>query len=105
MRMLQGWLTDVGLSTTADGDFGRATFRSVERFQTAAEIRPVSGKVGSATAHTLQSWVRASRTVASTRANNDVSKSGGASPAKGGSGSSYGSANQGPTGGSGVRGG
>jgi murein DD-endopeptidase MepM/ murein hydrolase activator NlpD len=104
VKRLQTWLTDVGISTTADGDFGQATARSVRRFQTAAGIRPVNGVVGRTTARALQSWVRSHRTVHSTRAVSQDANSGGASPPTGGGGSFSGGGAS-PSGGAGTSGG
>ena len=83
VKTLQRWLTDVGAPTTADGDFGQATYRSVRRFQTSSGIQPVNGVVGSLTARTLQSWVRSHRNISSSQTSRDSSKSGGTSPSAG----------------------
>ncbi len=60
---LQRWLTDVGISTSADGVFGEQTAASVARFQSAGSLRPVTGVAGIVTQTTLGAWVGASRTV------------------------------------------
>jgi peptidoglycan hydrolase-like protein with peptidoglycan-binding domain len=67
VRKLQSWLTMVGIPTAVDGSFGPATRRSVTRFQSAAQLTPVTGIVGRVTSTTLQTWVSQGKTIALSR--------------------------------------
>jgi peptidoglycan hydrolase-like protein with peptidoglycan-binding domain len=63
VQTLQTWLTEVGIATTIDGNFGPATEQAVRRFQAAAGLRPVNGIAGTVTASTLNAWTSQGRTV------------------------------------------
>ena len=57
VRMLQNWLSAVGLSTATDGNFGSQTDAAVRQFQSAAHLTPASGTAGTKTVRMLQTWV------------------------------------------------
>lgn len=53
VRVLQSWLTRLGHSTAVDGVFGRATRRSVRRYERAQGLR-VDGRVSRREAHAMR---------------------------------------------------
>jgi cell wall-associated NlpC family hydrolase len=58
VRVLQSWLTHLGQPTTVDGVFGRATRRSVRRYERAHDLR-VNGRVSRRDARGMRHLVEA----------------------------------------------
>ena len=58
VRVLQSWLTRLGQPTTVDGAFGRATRRSVRRYERAEALR-VDGRVSRPQARGMRSRIEA----------------------------------------------
>jgi Putative peptidoglycan binding domain len=64
VRVLQDYLSKVGLDTTVDGQFGPATARQVRAWKRASEYRRVNGRVARHHARKLRGQVAAGITVA-----------------------------------------
>jgi peptidoglycan hydrolase-like protein with peptidoglycan-binding domain len=58
VKELQRALTKAGFRVTADGAFGAGTRTAVQRFQRAANLKPISGRVGPKTALALRRVLR-----------------------------------------------
>jgi peptidoglycan hydrolase-like protein with peptidoglycan-binding domain len=58
VKELQRALTKAGFRVTADGAFGPGTQTAVQRFQRAANLKPISGRVGPKTARALTRVLR-----------------------------------------------
>ena len=76
VKILQQWLTKVGIATAIDGSFGAQTRSSVKRFQLDARLRPPSGTAGPETEGALRNWVRGGRAVRTTSSDSHSSTTG-----------------------------